>query len=335
MALSPSERDNLTRWNGRRPGHYEVYYLKFNQPDKQAAAWLRYTLLSPQAGKGEPVAEVWAIAFEERGTKTTVAKQTYPASQATLGRDRFRFKVGDSELTHSHATGKITGPEGTISWDLSWKPNPAPLRHLPYGWMYKTRLVPTKVTSPGEDIRATGRLEVNGRTLQFQEAPGQETHHWGSRHAGGWVWAHCNAFTDAPGVVFDGFTAMPRKPSRPQLTILYARVEGQDILLNRLRDLRETKSEYSLGQWCFVGQTQDLRIEGEIDARPEQMVCLHYKDPDQTDLYCCNTKLADMTLKVYQRQNTSWSLWKQYKAEGTAALELTRRRPEPRVKIRA
>lgn len=328
--MVPSERDNLLRWRGR-PGAYEAYFLIFHDLARRAAYWLRYTLMAPL--KGEAVVELWSNLFDGSAGKTVALKEAHPASRASFSPPPFRFAVGESELTHSSAKGRIRGAEGEMAWDLRWEPNRESFRPLP-NIVYALPLPVARVASPNLDIRVSGTVAVNGDVREITSAPGHQTHHWGRRHAPGWAWGHCGAFREDPGALFEGFSVRPRAGSDRLLTILHFRVGGRSYTFNRLSDLRRTESRWDLGRWTFAARRGDVRFEGELTGAPERMVHLEYVDPDDSRLYCANTELADMRLKVERRAGSEWKLERELTAEGTACVEFTGRRPWQGVPLR-
>lgn len=346
MAL-PSERDNGVRWNGRRLGHYEAYYLILHDPPSGAAWWLRYTLLSPRPG--EPVAEVWGNFFDTRSGSTLALKATHPAARAEFGRAPFRFAVGDSELTHTSARGRLRGPEGEMEWDLKWRPNEKSFRHLP-PMVYHLPGPWARVLSPNLDIRIEGTLRVNRVPYEVRGAPGHQTHHWGPRHAHGWAWGHCALFREAPRVppepggsrrsredpraLFEGFSVQPMARSPRLLTFLHLRAGGRSYTFNRLADLRRTRSRYDLQGWEFSAERGGTRIEGKVAGSPERMVQLQYTDTDGSPFYCCNTQLASMRLRILEREGAEWKTRRELTAEGTAGFEVAGRERAPGVCLR-
>lgn len=326
-----SERDNAVRWKGR-PGAYEAWYVIFHDAPSRTAWWLRYTLMAPL--KGAPVVELWGNFFDGKSGRTVALKEAAPASLASLSASPFRFALGESELTHRSARGRIKGPEGEMAWDLKWEPNPGAFRHLP-GFIYALPLPVARVASPNLHVKVSGRASVNGAAYEFRSAPGHETHHWGRRHAPGWAWGHCGAFKEDPDFVFEGFSVKPRAGREGLLTILHFERPGHRFTFNRISDLRRTESRWELGRWTFAAERGNTRFEGEITGDPGKMVQLEYIDPDDSRLYCANTELADMRLKVLQRDAGGWRLQRELTAEGTAGVEFTGREQWRETPLRA
>lgn len=331
--MLPSENDNQLRWDGRRAGFYEVYYLKFNDPGAGIAAWLRYTLLAPQ--QGDPVAEIWGFFFNRnQPAENAGLKATYPWSETRVEQSPFRFAIGSAELTHTGARGELTGGGRQLRWDLRWEPSPTTVCLLPFRWMYKGPFPRTKVLSPGFDIRLSGLLEVNDRAYALARVPGQQAHLWGTRHAERWVWGHCNAFIEDTEAVFEGLSAQIRLGPLPlpMLTLFVLRLDGRLIFLNGLSAMIRNRSQAEIGIWRFAGHGPGIRIHGEASISPEHLVGAVYTDPDGSRRWCHNTKVGDLTLMIHQRSAKGWH-WKKLTASGTCALEWVGRAQDPRVRI--
>ena len=79
---------NKPLWNHAKTklekGFQEVWYLKFNLPNTEAALWLRFTLLS-SSNQFRQVAELWGIYFDHQNgvTSKTGLKQTFSISAAS------------------------------------------------------------------------------------------------------------------------------------------------------------------------------------------------------------------------------------------------------------
>lgn len=332
--MTPSERDNLLVWDGRTRGHYEVYYLKFNDLAAGVACWLRYTLLAPL--QAEPVAELWGIFFDRTEPAHNLAlKATHPWSEAAVSQEPFRFQIGAAVLEHARAQGELRWGNQVLQWDLHWEPNPTSLRHLPFGWMYQGPFPKTKVLSPNFDIRISGTLEVNGRQYPLHDVPGQQSHLWGTKHADEWVWGHCNAFAEEDTAVFEGLSARVRAGPvvSPPLTLFCLRFRGRLYLLNGPLQLLTNRSTAEIGVWHFAGQGRSIRIEGRAKCAIEHLVGVEYTDPDGEKRWCHNTKVGDLRLTVFKQADKTWGLMQTLTAQRNCALEWVGQVREPRVAI--
>ncbi|MCL5277506.1 MAG: hypothetical protein M1517_07025 [Deltaproteobacteria bacterium] len=297
--ISEAERSNITRWSGG-PGHYEVYYIKFNHTGSATAYWIRYTLLAPLSGGA--VAELWGVSFDsEDPSKNMAVKGTFPVSGTEIGKDRFSFKVGGATISQTGASGTIRGKEGTMRWDLRFGPVARVFRHFPYDFLYSAGFPKTKVVSPNFSIKVYGRVEVNGRTYECKGEPGQQTHLWGTKHAERWTWASCNSFKGDDTAVFEGLSAQVRTTGGPgpALTLLFVRCGGKDYPLNGIVQLLRNRSESAFPTWRLGAVHGGMRFTGEIGAPAEAFVGVEYTDPDGERLWCYNTEVANMELEVY------------------------------------
>lgn len=330
--MTPAERDNLLIWDGETRGHYEVYYLKLNDPEAEVACWLRYTLSAPL--RGEPVAELWGIFFNRNEPARNLAlKAACPWSEATGSRDSFRFQIGAAVLEHARAQGELWRGDQVLRWDLRWEPNTTSLRHLPFEWMYRSPFPKTKVLSPNFDIRVSGALEVNGRSYRLQDALGQQSHLWGTRHAEEWVWGHCNAFEEDETAVFEGLSARVRIGPLllPPLTLFCLQSRGRLYLLNGPWQLLTNRSSAGVGMWRFAGRGSGIRIEGEARCAIEHVVGAEYTDPDGGKRWCHNTKVGDLDLTIFERKGRTWRKVQTLTSCGTCAIEWVERTRDARV----
>lgn len=330
MKVTEAETANITRWNGR-PGHYEVYYIKFNHRESSTGCWIRYTLLAPFSGS--PVAELWGIFFDSNNPSNNRAvKNTFPVSEAEIKKDSFLFRIGNSVISKTGAKGEIRGQEGSITWDLRFEPVFQTFFHFPYKFMYRTPVPKTKVVSPNFSIKVYGSVEVNGTTYDCRGEPGQQTHLWGTKHAERWTWANSSIFKEDGGAIFEGLSAQIKLGSRisPALTLFFLRCLGRDYYLNGIVRLFRNKSNSAFPVWKFSSRKDGMIFSGNISAAIESFVGVEYTDPDGEKLWCYNTKVADLVLDVYERERKLTTLT----SPGLSALEFVSRIKDPRIPVR-
>ncbi len=338
--MSLAERDNCLKWDGRSPGHYEVYYLKLNHRESGCAWWLRYTLLAPQRGKGTAVAEVWGIFFDPNDPSLNRAfKQTFPAAEgARWQSEPFSFRVGErAELSHSSARGELRDGESSLAWDLRWEPCTETFYHFPIAAMYRWPIPKTKLLSPNVDLRFYGSVSVDGRTFVLSGEPGQQSHLWGSKHAYQWVWANCNAFEGhSDRCFFEGLSAQIKLGpwKAPFATLVALELDGQRYSLGGLWTAYRTRSDIALPAWSFAAKRRDIKLWGRLSARYEDFVGVEYTDPDGEKLWCNNTKVADCEVNLARRVNGRWTEPVVLAASRSAALEFVAHRKDPRIPIK-
>jgi hypothetical protein len=329
--ISPAERDNFLRWDGRKAGFYEVYYLKVNDPASRIGFWLRYTLTAPQAG--QPRAEVWGVMFDPERPHPVGFKDTHPVWKLGLHGDRFRFPIGESVLTHDSAIGFVGPSETGMQWSLTWEPNETSVRYYGYEWLYHIGWPKTKVLTPNTSIRMTGTIVVGDQRFELHGAPAQQGHIWGVRHAERWAWGHCCAFAEDPDAVFEGLTASP--DGGRELSTFFVCFEGRDFAFNKALDFLFTESHYTVDAWTFRLQKDGYRFDGRLSMPRERIIGVTYRSVDESQRICNNTMIADCTIEV--SRSTDGRTWLPYKvltSQGMAAMETVAREPHPQVPVR-
>lgn len=330
-SLSPAERDNLLRWDGRQAGFYEVYYLKVNDPASQVGFWLRYTLTAPRSG--EPRAEIWGVRFDPSAPHPVGFKDTHAPWRPGASGGRFRFAVGENVLTHDSAIG-FAGPSETgMHWSLTWEPNERSVRYYGYDWLYRIGWPKTKVLTPNTAIRMTGTIVVGDDRYELRQAPAQQGHIWGVRHAERWVWGHCCAFAEDPEAVWEGLTASP--DGGRDLSTFYFRLDGREFTFNKALDFLLTESHYTVDGWTFRMQKDGYRFTGQVSAPKERLIGVTYRSCDDSLRICNNTMVADCTITVERcTDGRTWVPYRTLTSLGMAAMETVAREPHPLVPVR-
>jgi hypothetical protein len=178
-----------------RTGMYESFYLRAVSPSDPVGVWIRHTV-HKRAGQ-RPKASVWCTVFDARGGRPFMHKLTTAELEAPSGG---WIEVDGARLTPAEAQGSC----GAARWSLSLASLEPELRHLPWGWLYRTRLPRTKLTSPMPIARFDGVLEPAERSaIELRGWPGMIGHNWGSEHAERWIWLHGVGFEEAPEAWLD------------------------------------------------------------------------------------------------------------------------------------
>ena len=302
--LSTREQDNILRWDGRRLGFYEVYYLKWNDPNSRTAGWIRYTLTSPELNVAKPYCELWGIFFDvDQPSKTFAVKKRFPIFDLSWESNRFFVGIGGAELTMEACRGAIeNGQSGnSLSWDLAFHSDSDTYRYFPSERYYRGGYPKTKGLSPHMNARFSGKVVANGRTIEMTDAPGQQTHLWGTRHAQRWAWGHCNTFVEDSEAIWEGLDAqIPLGPvNSPHFKLFYVKANGQEHFFNDLKYWVLNKSRWELGRWEFQLKNDQIKIEGMVHCEYDEMVAVTYTDPDGTKLWCNNSKVATIRMNLF------------------------------------
>lgn len=288
--------------------HVESWFFKANDPTGRRALWLKTTVLARKAKGVAPVAEAWAIAFDrEKGHVAT--KTTVPLSSARFAHGTLDVEVDGCTLSLGRARGALATGWRRLAWDLAIGPAlAAPIVHLPARALYREGRPPaTKPVTPLSDARASGIVHVvrgigpgaGEERWDLSEWPCMIGHNWGRRHAHLYAWTHCNAW-DVPGLVFEAVGARVRMGPMlsPMATAAFVRYEGETFDLNAPSALTHNRGLVSLRSWELDAAHRGVRVRCELAAETDDLVGLHYENPNGKTTYCLNTKLARARLEL-------------------------------------
>jgi hypothetical protein len=328
--------DNLCRWDGQSAGHYEVWFLTLNQRAGQRGFWFRYTLEVPQQATAEARAAIWATTFDRaRPDKNFAIVRDFPVSAFASEKNNFRLQIADALLSCDQAKGRVADAQHRISWDLRFTPQGVTYHHVPRA--VEALMRPSSfVCSPNLDSRFTGTITIDGRELYLEDEPGCQTHLWGSKHVDEWVWVHANTFENHPGTVFEGLSARTRRAGKtlPPVQSLLLRHRGQEHRFMRLRFAEQWQHNLGIGFWSFAARNRRIYVEGTAQCRLRDMLQAQYIDPDGEPLYCINSEVANLKIRIFRRASgLRWRHSETISAHATAHLEHAARQPDELVRL--
>ncbi|MFC1654667.1 tocopherol cyclase family protein [Myxococcota bacterium] len=329
------EQGNMMRWDGRKRGFYEVYYLYANDPQSRSATWIRYTVTSPLEKAGEPRCELWGIFFDIADPENNFAvKQTYPIDRFSKDPERFRLGIADAVLEMNRCHGSITDPKSgkSLSWDLQFDSSTPAYPYLSWKPLYALPVPKAKALVPHQGARFSGKVTANGREINLKDARGQQSHLWGTKHALRWTWGHCNCFKEDDSAVFEGIDVQIKSGllEKLHLKMFYLKFRDRIHRFNSLPQLIKNKSSHGLGRWEFEARNKEIRMVGQASCDFDRMVGVTYQDPDGDLLWCNNTKVATLNLKLFDKSGNP--ITELTSPEG-CAFELVDRKTYPEVPI--
>jgi hypothetical protein len=290
-----TEQDNLSRMTGR--SGYEVWFLTFTDPETGAGYWIRSTHRVPARGSHE--AGVWFARFDPVDQSGTFGIHRRSDSWAISTRAFVARIGGDCLMSSGHSEGSVEAEGRTVRWELEYPTGRETYRLLPAA-LYRGSLAPTKPYSPNVDTRISGTVWLNGEPAEIRDAPAQQGHLFGSRHAERWAWAHCGSF-DGEKAVLHALTAQGRRGpfDTPFVTSIGVWWQGRWIRFLKVGRRRE----FGLGSWRVDVQNRHYRLSGRIEAPARALLRARYEDPDGTDRYCHNSEIASARLALFERQS--------------------------------
>ncbi|MEK6409705.1 MAG: tocopherol cyclase family protein [Acidobacteriota bacterium] len=325
--LAVNFADNLCRWDGTRAPHYEVWFLTLNHRASQRGFWFRYALEWPAVSErdSKPNGSLWAAGFCRASPEQNFGvKRAYAIDQfAFEGREEFRLTLGDGLFSSSRASGRVDTGGHCVEWDLSYEPCQTTYHHVTRTLVRLAR--PSSfVCSPNLDASFSGTIVIDGRPIILEDEPGCQSHLWGRKHVDDWVWVHSNAFENHPGTVFEGLAAKPRRAGRtlPPVQSLYLRHRGEEHRFVRLRLAEQWQRKLGMGYWSFSAMNARVYIEGAAQCRLRDMLQAEYSDPDGERLYCINSEVANLKIRLFRRvHGLRWRHVETIKAYATAHVE--------------
>jgi hypothetical protein len=318
-----SEQDNIHKLTG--PPGYEVWFLTFTDPATGTGYWIRSTFHAPSHGPQE--AGVWFARFDPTDPSRTFGIR-HRSDAWSIVPNAFAVRIArDCLMSSGHAEGWLEDGERTVRWELDYPTGRETYRLLP-DVFYRGRLAPTKAWSPNVDTRIQGTVWVDGEPAEIRQAPGQQGHLVGSRHAERWAWAHCGSFEGEESVV-QALTAQGRRGpfTTPFVTSIGVRWEGQWIRLFKVSRRRD----FGLGSWRVDVENRRYRLTGRIEAPARAMLRARYEDPDGTPRYCHNSEIASSRLALFERKAGGFEEVGLLESRGTTHAEWAGRTPAPAV----
>jgi hypothetical protein len=298
---------NRFRFTKNSNGHYESYFLRANHPTKPLAFWFRYTIFSPKngsIGNGEnDIGELWAVFFDKENDKKIAVKAEYDIKTCSFSPAGLDVKIADAgTLTPGNTKGAIVNDENSVSWDLTYSSNHAPLKLLPSN-LYNSKFPKAKALVANPLAVFKGMVEVNEQVYQIDHWVGSENHNWGSQHTDEYAWGQVAGFDNEPNTFLECATTRVKiGPFKtPWMTTLVFRFEGKEIAINSIWKAIKANAFYDYSKWQFDTQNEEIRIKGVISAPKEDFAQLEYYNPPGGSSTCLNTKIAHCTLTVIEK----------------------------------
>jgi hypothetical protein len=330
---------NALRWQGE-PGHYEVYYLTATERETGLGIWIRYTMVAPAERSGEPpTCALWFSAMDPQADlhSTLARKATFAIDQMRASVEPFELRIGDALLTDE----RMLGAFDDVEWDLRWQPAERSYEHV-HPALQRLGVAKTVLVLPHADVAIDGTVTIAGRRLELSGTRGAQAHLWGSKHAGAWVWAHCNDLhtvdgEPVPDTFIDGVSVIVPRFGRElgPNTPIVGRLHDSDFISTSPTRVIANQSRFALTGWRFEAYDGPRKLVGEVDARRDQLVGVTYHDPDGELAYCYNSETSTMRLHVYERarQVGGWRLRETFVAHGRAHYEYGQRTPVPEIEL--
>ncbi|MBW2733607.1 MAG: hypothetical protein JRH20_14560 [Deltaproteobacteria bacterium] len=318
-----TENDNRMRWDRQRRGHYEVWYSTFNHRPTQTGFWIRHTLDVP-AGKAEATCGIWFAFFDARSPQESMAyHRTLPVRALAHDTSPFHLSIGPSVLEHGALAGRLCEGDAAciplgrgddprvetipdVNWNLRFPPSSFSHRHLP-PLMTRRELLPIATVLPSPMTNYSGIVNIGDKSFALEDEPGCQGHLWGRSHPRSWAWAHCNGFREDSTANLEVLSLKLRYGpiSLPGLTLVSLYLGREVYHFREPWTAPLTRAEWRGGRLRFSATGLKIKILGEINCRPTDLVRCDYQNPNGSTVFCHNTEVANATVNVFQRRSTA------------------------------
>ena len=280
-----------------KAGHYESFYIKAARPGGGQAVWIRHTI--HKRPREEANASLWFTLFDAEAPGPRATKQTFPLADLSVPTEAY-VQVGPAVLEPGRAHGKAASPALEASWDLAFTDDSEPFHHLPYDFLYGTKLPRTKFLSPYPGARFSGSVDVGGERIELDSWPGMIGHNWGAEHAERWVWIQASDLNGKPGDYVD-IAAGRIKIGRwttPWVANGMVVLDGVGHRLGGFDRIYGTELEEKPSSCEFTFPGRKVNVKGRVAAPAKDFVAWIYADPKGPEHNTMNCSIADLALKV-------------------------------------
>ena len=300
-----------------RTGHYESFYIKAAQPGGGRAVWIRHTI--HQRPNESPSASLWFTYFDADAPNPRATKQTVPDGELAFPSGAY-IQVAGAVLEPGRAHGSAVSESLTAAWDLEFGDDSEPVHHLPYEFMYRSKLPKTKLLSPYPRATFHGTVDLGGETIDIAGWPGMIGHNWGAEHAERWIWIQASSlggnerdFVDiaAGRIKIGGMTT-------PWVANGCIVIDGEQHRVGGFRGTYGTEIDESPTACEFTIPGKGINLKGRVGAPAKDFVAWVYADPRGPEHNALNCSISDLELKVERAGKRHAHL----ESAGAAAYEL-------------
>jgi hypothetical protein len=312
---------NDMRWKPGKRGHYEGYYIAFNDPESFRGYWIRYSMVAPTDTDRQPFAQVWFMRTNRAAEpRNRALRTTFPIDSLRTTTGPFTLEIDSNRLAMDGCSGRLTDAAGEVAWKLDFEALLPGIKPTPE---WGARMA-TCYMEPHPLLRLTGTIHEGGTETRIDGWLGEQAHVFGARHSQRWHWAECKHL-GAEGRAFTGVAAWPKLPgpSRSITSLFLELGDGRRLLKNTTLNLFKAQTAHSPNAWEFDGEYGLQRLHGTIAPHREDLIGVTYHDPSGQLIYCYHSELADLTLSYFSRSSRSsaWKLDEEISAPSSSAFE--------------
>lgn len=297
---------------------YEVWYWKLNSLDNKFAFWYRFTILKSPS---KSIVEIWGILTIRTSNTSQKSdyfirgiKNSFDLSEIELSSEENNslLRINQNFTNFRETNCFITDQKGFLKWNLFHKPVEEPLSYnfIPYT-LWRMGLSKNYAVTTFENLTFEGEITYDGNIIPVKQAIGMQGHLCGIRQGHSWAWAHGNIFYDVETVekvplIVDILTARAKLGNTlvsPPISSVYIKYDNQIFSTSSIMDLLKVRSHYDHTFWKFSFNKSKHNFIIDINAEEDSIAGVKYEDTDNTNLYCYNSKMATIKLRIIDTTN--------------------------------
>lgn len=333
MTPHDCQTGNLLQWDGKKNPFYEIYYLKCVDSEKRFSFWARYTLLIPQKKDDPATASLWGIIIKKDNLPLGF-KKTFLLSETDIFHGDHFIQLGDAYLAMDSCRGALENLGHRLSWYFSFE-DPTLSTALYPSLFYRLPFPKTKFVEPRLKTFVSGMIEMDAETYAFTHMAAHQGHLWGSQYAKRWTWGNCTGFLEDPDCVFEGLVAQTAMGPfvTPPVGFFSFYWQGQFYRAVRVMGSWSKENTTDLLTWTFEIHSGPMKFAGILKRSTDQIAGVLYQGPNGEKRYCHNSMMANMKLKIFEKESGKEKLVRHLTAPSMAAFETVEEKPDPRVKF--
>ncbi|WP_018969776.1 hypothetical protein [Rubritalea marina] len=322
--------DNSLKFDATQTGFSESFYVLWNDPEQQLSMIVRYVLFNGPTEETK-IAQVWAW-FRDRspeGKADFAIKQSFPLAAAQFDQGEEGLNIAHSGITPERCWGEVSNGENTLQWDFEMDASTC-IAVDRLADVYDSPLFP-KFYSPACKHALTGSVTLDQQQYSLEQVAASDGHYWNVHNMHSWSWCNAVQFQNNPDFLFEGIGFHLNDWGQPSvwLTIEWNGQRYNSNLIDAMYHNRQLNS--SLDSWEFRMERNEIKFEGTVTAKAEDMILITHPLPDGSSLYTHISYNADLVIHVFEKREGEWVKVDTAIATDTASFEVTKTERNPHV----
>jgi tocopherol cyclase len=257
--------------------YYEGWYHKVALPSQDDAFFFIYTVANPLPGSQMP-AEAFLYCGRQKTGETVY--QSFPVDSFSASRKRRDVRIGDTaRATALRFAGEAEDAGVSCEWDIWLEDGVAWTETM--GWLTGQTGLETSWTVGTIRAHASGRINFNGQSYEFDDGVGYCDHNWGIIFPRSWIWMQAASFPDSDAALAASGGTVDLGETEIEAMMIGLYLDGE-MNTFRTQDFDTVERQAEKGHWLLNGESGNKRINIEANCDPEEM--FHLLAPTETGM---------------------------------------------------